>query len=387
MVTVSCHLVWAAERAISHKTMAIIGRIDYRIRPPTETETRPNPGTEPRNPGTPEPRNPRKYHALVSTVVTVLAGLAGAVLLYWQIQQTGLDEIGRSFAAVHWWGFALILLLSLGRFAARTLAWMTLAGPGGSFRRALAATIGGDALGNLTPLSVIVSEPAKAMYLAGPAGAARALAALAAENFFYTVSVAIYIMLGTAAMLEAFPLSDAVARAGVIALVVMAAVLAAAAWLAWQRPSVASALLARLPNPRLQRLADRVHDFELQAYGSVGGHTGQMATLAFWEVTFHVLSFVEAWLTLWLLTGSSLPLQAFVLDTFQRVANIIFKVIPFGLGVTQVGSEIVARATGIPPAAGVTMALIVTARKMVWAAVGVWLLVRRGLKSRPSGAR
>ena len=124
---------------------------------------------------------------------------------------------------------------------------MTLAGPGVSFRRALAATISGDALGNLTPLSLIVSEPAKAMYLAGPAGAARALAALTAENFFYTVSVAIYIMLGTAAMLEAFALPDAVARAGIAALVIMAVVLAAAGWLAWQRPSVVSASLARLP--------------------------------------------------------------------------------------------------------------------------------------------
>jgi len=317
----------------------------------------------------------------VRSVVTVLAALAGAALLYWQIRETGLDEIGRSFAAVHWWGFALVLVLSLGRFAARTLAWMTLAGPGVSFRRALAATISGDALGNLTPLSVIVSEPAKAMYLAGPAGAARALAALTAENFFYTVSVAIYVMLGTAAMLKAFSLPDALARAGIAALVIMAVVLAAAGWLAWQRPSVVSASLARLPIARLRHVADRVRDFEIQTYGSVGGHASQIATLTLWEMLFHLLSFLEAWLTLWLLTGSSLPLEAFVLDTFQRVANIIFKVIPFGLGVTQVGSEIVAQATGIQPAVGVTMALIVTARKIVWAIVGGALLLRRGFRS------
>ena len=257
---------------------------------------------------------------------------------------------------------------------------MTLAGPGVSFRRALAATISGDALGNLTPLSLIVSEPAKAMYLAGPAGAARALAALTAENFFYTVSVAIYIMLGTAAMLEAFALPDAVARAGIAALVMMAVVLAAAGWLAWQRPVGRERLARRgCPIARLRHVADRVRDFEIQTYGSVGGHASQIASLAFWETLFHLLSFLEAWLTLWLLTGTSLPLEAFVLDTFQRVANIIFKVIPFGLGVTQVGSEIVAQATGVRPAVGVTMALIVTARRIVWAIIGGALLLRREL--------
>jgi hypothetical protein len=313
----------------------------------------------------------------VRVLVTVLAALAGAALLYWQVQQTGLDAIARSFAALHWWGFAAVLVLALARFSARTAAWMTLAGEGASFRRALAATISGDALGNLTPLSLIVSEPAKAMYLAGPAGAARALAALAAENFFYTVSVAIYIMLGTAAMLEAFPVPEAVSRAGVVALILMAALLAGAGWLAWQRPSAVSAALARSRFSGLKASADRVRDFEIRAYGSVGGQASRFLAIAALETTFHVLSFFEAWLTLWLITGESLPLQAFVLDTFQRVANIVFKVIPFGLGVTQVGSEIVAQAIGVKPAAGVTMALVVTARKMVFAGVGVVLLLRR----------
>ena len=313
-------------------------------------------------------------------VVTVLAALAGAALLFWQIRETGLEPIARSFAALHWWGFGAILLLSLGRFAARTAAWLTLSGPGASFARALAATISGDALGNITPLSVIVSEPAKAMYLAGPAGASRALAALAAENFFYTVSVAVYIMLGTAAMLEAFPVPEPISRLGVAALIIMAGVLSLAGWFAWQRPSVLSAALARVPIARLARLAERVRSFEIDAYGAAGRRPGRLLALAACESTFHVLSFLEAWFTLWLLTGTSMPLEAFILDTFQRVANIVFKVIPFRLGVSQVGSEAVAQVIGVKPAIGVTMALIVTARQIVWAMVGIALWVRRGLK-------
>ncbi len=49
--------------------------------------------------------------------------------------------------------------------------------------RAVAATISGDALGNVTPLSLLVSEPVKAMYLDAGPGSSRSLAALTAENF------------------------------------------------------------------------------------------------------------------------------------------------------------------------------------------------------------
>jgi hypothetical protein len=52
---------------------------------------------------------------------------------------------------------------------------------------------------------------------------------------------------------------------------------------------------------------------------------------------FHVLSFLEMWLTLWLVTGQSLPVAAFILDTVGRLTNAFFKVIPLQLGVLQVG--------------------------------------------------
>jgi len=312
-------------------------------------------------------------------VVTAVAAMVGAALLYWQVRHSGIDEIRQGFAAVKLAGFLAVLALSLGRFVARSAAWTSLLGGRVSLVRALAATISGDALGNLTPLSLLVSEPAKAMYLAGPSGSQRALAALAAENFFYSVSVAIYIIIGTAAMLEAFQVPVEVLRAGIVALAFMAVILAAAGWLAWQRPTLASSLVSRLPIPRLRAEIDRVRDFEMETYGSVGGHTGRLGAVVTCEACFHVLSFLESWLILWLITGSSLPVEALVLDTFQRIANIIFRMVPLGLGVTQIGSEAVAQAIGLRPSIGVTASLVVTARKLVWAAVGLVLLTKRGI--------
>src|SRR5439155_18841678 len=98
------------------------------------------------------------------------------------------------------WGFLVILGLSFIRFALRSFAWTTIVGERVSLAGAIAATISGDAIGNLTPLSLIVSEPAKSMYLRDEVPVARSFAALTAENFFYSVSVALFIVLGTGAL-------------------------------------------------------------------------------------------------------------------------------------------------------------------------------------------
>jgi hypothetical protein len=320
------------------------------------------------------------------TAATAIASAAGIALLVWQVQQVGLTTIREDLAAVGI-GFVAILILSLLRFLVRSVAWTTLIGGRVPVTSALAATIGGDALGNITPLSLLVSEPAKALYLGGRMSTADALAALTAENFFYSVSVAIYIVLGTAALLLAYPLEPDLRWAGIIALVGMAVVLGAAGWLAWQKPTVASAMLARVPFAHLDAVVARVRDFELRTYGSVGDHAGRLGIVVLCEGAFHLLSFAESWLTLWLLTGVSSPLEAFVLDTFSRVSNIIFRVVPLRLGVDQLGSEAVARAIALRHGVGTTLSLVRTGRVLVWAVVGLLLLLRRGIRGPATAGR
>jgi len=105
------------------------------------------------------------------------------------------------------------------------------------------------------------------------------------------------------------------------------------------------------------------------------------------ETVFHLLSFLEAWLTLWWITGVSAPLAAFVLDTFNRVVNVVAKMIPFRIGVDQVTSESVGVAIGLAPAVGTTVSLIRTGRMVVWAVVGLALLAKRSLGARKPGSQ
>ena len=135
-----------------------------------------------------------------------------------------------------------------------------------------------------------------------------------------------------------------------------------------------------MPFVKLEAVVARVRDFELRTYGLVGEQCGRLSVVVACETAFHLLSFTECWLTLWLLTGSSSPLEAFVLDTFSRVSNIVFRVVPLRLGVDQSLSEFVATAVGLRAGVGTTLSLVRTGRVLVWAVAGVALLLRRGLK-------
>jgi hypothetical protein len=302
----------------------------------------------------------------------VIASVVGFGLLVWQVRSVGLDVIRDGLSRVGW-GFAAILALSLARFALRSLAWQTIVGERVPFPRVLAATLSGDAVGNLTPLSLIVSEPTKALYLRDAVPLSRSFAALAAENFFYAISVAIFILLGTVAVLAAFPIPHDMQLAAWVSLGLMITILLGALWIVWQRPALVSRVVARLPF-RLDRWVARIRELETRTYGFVTQLRGRLGIVAACELGFHALSFVEAYLTVWLLTGVSAPLTAFVLDTFNRIVNVAFRMVPLGrVGVDEWTTGVVAQALGLLKETGVTLALARKGRVLVWTAVGLVL--------------
>lgn len=313
--------------------------------------------------------------AAVNTVLSV----AGVALLAWQVADIGgLAEVRRGLAAVGV-GFLGVLILSYLRFLMRAVAWRALIGERVPIGAAVAATISGDALGNLTPLGLAASEPAKAVYLGRHVDQSRAFAALAAENFFYSVSVALYVIGGAAAMLAVYPdLPDHVRQGGFGALALMATLLAGAGWIAWQRPALVSGVIRRLPFARAEKLATRIRVLEYHTYDSAAGGRARLGQLAIAETTFHVFSFAESWLVLYLLSGGeSLLVEALILDSVSRVINVVFKLVPMRLGVDEVSAEAVAVAIGLGTGRGLIVALVRKIRMIFWAAVGLGLWAMR----------
>jgi hypothetical protein len=316
----------------------------------------------------------RTRRVAVSLILTAI----GIALLIWQVRKVGTADIQRGFTEVGW-GFLVILALSLARFVLRSAAWMTVADERTSLVTVTAATIGGDAIGNLTPFSLAVSEPSKALYLRDELPLGRSLAALTAENVFYSLSVALFIVLGTGTMLTRVGLPQDVREYGLISLGLMIAVLAGGLWIVWRNPPAVSAILHRLSWLRLGGLVDRVRRFEETTYAFVRQSPGRLAVVIACQTAFHALSVLESYWTLWLLTGTWSLLDAFILDTFSRIVAVVARPVPLKAGVDEVSTAMVATAVGLTPAIGVTLALIRKARILVWAALGMLLMARKGL--------
>ena len=145
------------------------------------------------NPG--ETRNRSKRFAPLG----IIFGLLGLILFIYFVSSAGagqiLDGIQRLGA-----GFLLILAISSLRYVARALAWtQCIEAPHRlPFRDAFAARIMGDALGNIIPfVSVAVSEPSKGVFVKDKVPLMVGLPALAIENIFYALSVALFIFCGS----------------------------------------------------------------------------------------------------------------------------------------------------------------------------------------------
>src|SRR5262249_33617512 len=79
-------------------------------------------------------------------------------------------------------------------------------------------------------------------------------------------------------------------------------------------------------------------------------------------------------------------LSAFILESVNRIINVAFKFIPLRLGVDEGGTGMVSAVLGLTRAVGVTLAIIRKGRDMFWSAIGVALIVRRGLSVRTATA-
>ena len=116
----------------------------------------------------------------------------------------------RSSTGVHRVGWGLLPILALAglRFVLRAEAWR-LCTPVNSrlpLRQAFVAFLAGDALGNITPLGLIASEPTKVFLTRQQLATSESVASLAIDNLVYALSVVTMIAAGLMVMLLTVPL-------------------------------------------------------------------------------------------------------------------------------------------------------------------------------------
>ena len=319
----------------------------------------------------------------------IAAAVLGVTLFVYFVQRVGVGEIAAGIERLGWL-FLVVVALGGLRFAVRGMAWRgCLEGPHRlTPGRAFQAVVAGDTLGNLTPLSLLISEPAKALLVRDREPVSRTLSALAVENLFYTLSAALVIAGGALALVLRLRTSDTwwLASIGVVAALIT--IISLVHVVIWRQVRIASRLvelaIRRGLAPRVAaRWSERVRRVEDRVYALYPREPGRLTRLAGWELSFHALAILEIYIVLSLISDTAPTLlDAFVFESGNRFIATIFKVVPLRIGVDEGGTAAFAELLGFGAAAGVTLAIVRHARMLVWVTVGVGLLVRRGLSVR-----
>jgi hypothetical protein len=74
--------------------------------------------------------------------------------------------------------------------------------------------------------------------------------------------------------------------------------------------------------------------------------------------------------------------HAFLLESVSRLITVIFKLVPFMIGVDEAGAQFVGRTVALAAGVGVTLAIIRKGRILFWTAIGIVLVIKRGLTLR-----
>ena len=305
------------------------------------------------------------------------AALAGAVLFTYAIRNVGWTNVLDGVKRVGW-GLAPILALAGLRFVLRAAAWRLCMPANAQFTlgQAFAAFLSGDAVGNVTPLGLLASEPTKLFLVRHRLATREAVSSLAVDFVVYSMSAVTMIVVGATLLLLSVPLSLGLREILIGGLLALCLVIAGAVRVlggTWKEERG-----ERPPwRARLASLRDSVFAFS-------AGQPARLWRIFGLDLLFQAVAVTEVFLTLrWLLPAPPTIQQAIMFSALDRAVIIAFKFIPFRLGIDELFSGGMATLFGWPNATGVALALIKKVRSIFWVGVGLILIAAHPSREAP----
>lgn len=331
-----------------------------------------------------EPRKRSKTLYIAAGLLTI----AGLFLFSYFVYSVGPAEIAENVSRFGVFGFAVILAIYFLRICFRAAAWkLSIYEPYSlRMRDTIPAVIIGEVMSSMIPLGIVVSGTAKAVAVKRRVPLVVGLSSVATENLFYSVTTSVLLILGAATFVRTFEIDPqwVIAIDVLIGLIIFAVIFLILMVLRqWHFASETCEWLYNrgfltkiLEHGRLQ-----VRLFENLVYGFYRQHPRRFLPICMFEAGFHLLGIMEVWFIISRLTDTGATfLNAFLLESVSRLISIIFKLIPFLIGVDEAGARFVAETVGICIGIGVTLAIIRKGRMLFWVSVGVLLIIKRGLK-------
>lgn len=334
-------------------------------------------------------RPPQKRFTRIKIAAVILT-LFGIGLFGFLVYSIGFREIVDGIGRFGFAGFAVILTIYFVRICARAYAWkLSVHDPYHlSIKDTIPAVVIGEAMSSTIPLGILISGTSKAVAVRGRLPLVAGLSSVATENLFYSLVTGIYLMIGAAVLLRGYAVDESLIITINVLIISLCSTLTLGILMVIRQWHFASEVCERfyqwgylrkvLENGRLD-----VRLFENLIYGFYRRHPNRFLPICLLEASYHLLGIAEVWYILNRLSDTNPGLlTAFLMESVSRLVTIVFKLVPFNIGVDEAGAQFVGQAVSLAAGIGVTLAIIRKGRILFWTAVGWILIAKRGLSFR-----
>lgn len=333
---------------------------------------------------------PKKGNFQTLKILAVILTLGGAALFFYFISQVGLHEIWSGIGRVGFGGFLLIFTLYAVRLATRALAWsLSVEKPFRlKFKDSFQAMIIGEAMSSMIPLGIIVSGTTKALVVRRNLPLVAGFSSLAVENLFYSFWTGLFITLGAAEVMANFSLPDYWFWVSSSLILIVLVLIIGGFIMIIRQWHFASAIAGwiyekGILRSLLEKGREDIKIFEDRIYGFYRHQSRRFLPISLLQILFHLLGVLEIWLILAFISDV-LPtfFPAFLLESVSRVIIVIFKLVPFVIGVDEAAAQFITDTLKLGAGIGVTLAIVRKSVKISWAIIGILMLVKRGFSIR-----
>ena len=313
----------------------------------------------------------------------ILGFLFGATLLVLLIRAVGVELVFQALAQIHY-GFFLVLGLAGARHTLRTLSMrMAVAREHRrfSFWQAFTTRLAGETITFLTFTGPVLGEATKAALLRKRVPLASAVQALAVDNLLYNLSVALFISSGALVMLATYdlPLGARVPLYGIAAGMALVIALVSAAVLTDAMPvtGVVDFLIRRGVKAHwFSKRRDNFRRVEGNVYDFYKKRPRTFFAMFACDFAAHLTTVLEVAAILWMLGFEPGVGVSYIIDSLTKVINLVFSFVPATIGVYEGGTGFILHTLGYAVATGLTIGIVRKASMIVWALVGLLMLVR-----------
>lgn len=330
-----------------------------------------------------------KKHINRLKVAAALLTVLGIGLFSYFVYTIGVHEIYDGILRFGIVGFAVILTIHFLKICIRAIAWkFCVHEPYSlSLKDTLPAVVIGEAMSSTIPLGILASGTAKAIAVRNRIPLVAGLSSVATENLFYSLATSIFLIAGGIILLRGFVIDESISLA-INFLIIAVSILIVLGFLMvirqWHFASFTCNWIYEKGFFRsfLEKGRHYVRRFEELIYGFYRHYPKRFLPICLLEAGYFVLGICEVWYILSRLTdGYPSLLSAFLLESVSRLIIVIFKLIPFVIGIDEAGSQFIADTLAFAAGVGVTLAIIRKGRIIFWTAIGWLLIVKREISS------